>query len=132
MIAGTDTVSVVPPAAGLAKFNYTVTDSKGSSMTRTINLHVSDNTTTGLTNTTIKTLSVYPNPTCDKIFISGFDSKQSENTFYITNTSGQIVMIKKISSDSNNNVTIDVSGLGAGVYLISINNNSATGRFVKR
>jgi hypothetical protein len=132
MIAGTDTALVVPLATGLANFTYTVTDAEGSSMTRTVNLHVTSNTTTGLSNASIKTLSVYPNPTNDKIYISGFESNQSNNIFYITNTNGQIVMAKKISSGSDDTITIDVSNLNAGVYIISTNNNSAIGRFVKQ
>ncbi|WP_430404156.1 T9SS type A sorting domain-containing protein [Fluviicola sp.] len=83
--------------------------------------------TAGITDSEKNSVSVYPNPANDLIYIvSDFDV----NTITITDVSGQVVYNN--STVSNNNV--DVSSLTSGVYLVNVATDSGvkTSRFIKK
>jgi hypothetical protein len=130
MLTGTKTARFSSTQKGLAKFNFTVTDAAGSTMTRTINVVVGDNQTS-LENVNQKNVSLYPNPVVEKICVSWLDGIQNINAITISNSAGQRIIEKSIVSGVENKIWLDVSGLKAGVYFVSVGKNSIAGRFIK-
>ena len=130
MISGTKTARFTSSLKGLAKFNFTVTDDAGSTMTRTINVVVGDNQT-ALKNVNQLTMNVYPNPAVEKVCISGLSDLQNTKILSITNSTGQKVIEKIISSVIDDKIWFDVSGLKPGVYFVSVDKNLTAGRFIK-
>tara|TARA_B100000508_G_scaffold141097_1_gene146944 strand:- start:36885 stop:37946 length:1062 start_codon:yes stop_codon:yes gene_type:complete len=59
-------------------------------------------------------LSIYPNPASDKLFIDGFSSNAELKIFSIT---GQVVKSENII---NENLPIDISSLKRGTYLVQV------------
>jgi len=64
-----------------------------------------------------KAITVYPNPSSDKITVSFSSNEKGE--LQILNLSGQLIFYKEINSMREE---IDVSKLPAGVYLITATN----------
>ncbi|TYA59148.1 T9SS type A sorting domain-containing protein [Formosa maritima] len=82
-----------------------------------------------LSNTEFNTqdISIYPNPTSDKINIK---LNSSENhSVYIYNILGKKVMDQNLNGT---NSSIDVSNLSNGIYLLSFKNTNSTFKFVKQ
>lgn len=76
-----------------------------------------------------KTFAVYPNPTNDKIYVSGF-IPNIINELEIVNINGQIV--KKLSVIyTENDTEIEVSDLPKGIYIISVIGSSNKIKLVK-
>ncbi len=72
------------------------------------------------------TVSVYPNPTTDKLYIN--DTSNSFNAAKIYDAQGKIVLSTSLKSGSS----IDVSALVKGVYFIKLSGNSNdTKKFIK-
>ena len=130
LINGTKSARVTSTQKGLAKFNFTVTDAVGSTMTRTINVLVGDNQT-ALKNVNQLTMSVYPNPAVEKICISGLSNSQSSKTIYVTNSAGKKIIEKIISLKNEDKLWVDVSSLKPGIYFITIDKNLTVGHFIK-
>ena len=130
LINGTKSARVTSTQKGLAKFNFTVTDAVGSTMTRTINVLVGDNQT-ALKNVNQLTMSVYPNPAVEKICISGLSNSQSSKNIYVTNSAGQKIIEKIISLKNEDKLWVDVSSLKPGIYFITIDKNLTVGHFIK-
>jgi hypothetical protein len=66
------------------------------------------------------TYQVFPNPTKDEIKViinSGYDIKENNTRYEISNLSGQILIANTLSSMNN---SIDLSNLVPGVYIIKI------------
>ena len=129
ILSGTKTARVISTQKGLSKFSFTVSDAAGSSMTRTINVNITDNNT-ALQNVNLTQFRVYPSPASDKIYLAGLSDKTTEKTIYITNTTGQKFMEKSISSGSDDQF-INVADLKPGVYFITVGKNAGTARFIK-
>ena len=83
--------------------------------------------TASVQDTSLNTVSVYPNPTKNVLNISGIDNLQSYRIF---NLLGKEILAK---TEIQNN-SIDVSNLKKGVYFITIKdeNNTYTKKFIKR
>jgi hypothetical protein len=62
---------------------------------------------------------VYPNPTTDYIMISGIDSEAKAEVFSIT---GQKIKEVKFT----NEITLSLSDVTAGVYLVKISNKNSS------
>ena len=129
MLPGTKTAHFSSTQKGLAKFNFTVTDAAGSTMTRTINVLVGDNQT-ALGNVNVESVSIYPSPATNEICISGLAYKNDFSTIYITNASGQKVLSKR-QNNTDNKIYLDVSSLTSGVYFVSAGKISKVARFIK-
>ena len=69
---------------------------------------------TGLNDSYLAKISLFPNPANDQIRIEGLDG---ENEIQIFSTTGRLVKTAKLS----NNEALNVSDLNAGVYLVRIN-----------
>jgi hypothetical protein len=81
----------------------------------------------GIEGTQATALALYPNPVRDELFISGVSG---DAKIVITDLSGRTVVgVKNFSPSQNDNLSINVSHLAKGVYLIKVNN--VTGKIVK-
>lgn len=79
-------------------------------------------------------LKVYPNPTSDVLNVS-FTLDNADNVMYImTDMTGRVVNILNSKNVTSEIQTIDVSGLAAGVYMITAKTSKgiSTERFVKQ
>ncbi len=128
VLSGDTIARVVPTQKGLAKFNFTVTDDQGSSMTRTINLYV-DDSGTNVDQVLQNGISVYPNPATNVLNITGMD-KNITDGINILNVAGQKVMKVNVNTTQGNVLKIDISGLQSGVYFVNAG-NQPTVRFIK-
>jgi len=120
--ATTGTISGTPTATILATmFTITAYNSSGSSAT-TISLETSVLGTKTFNNQQI--FSIYPNPTNNELFVKS--SSDEEVNYSITNTIGQIIQQGILKT----NQPIDLANIAAGLYLISIKNESY--KFIKQ
>lgn len=69
---------------------------------------------------TIETITLYPNPTSSKVFFDNSNTSFKDVTIY--NYLGQVVSKSAITSVSNNQ-EIDFSDLSTGVYIVKFSNN---------
>jgi len=113
MLPETKTARFSSSQKGLAKFNFTVTDAAGSTMTRSINVLVGDNQT-AVGNVNVESVSIYPSPATNEICISGLAYKNDFSTIYITNVSVQKVLPKMLTT-TDNKIYFAVSSLTSGV-----------------
>ena len=76
-------------------------------------------------------ISIFPNPTSDKLFIETNNLKTSIYNLEILNTTGQVVLAKQIT---NSIEQVDLSGQAAGVYFVKLQsvNNSVVRKIVKQ
>ena len=79
-------------------------------------------------------ISVYPNPSSDKLFVTGLKGGVKEFTgLSVYDISGRVVMTRKITSSANANSVVDISALQQGTYFIKLTGNrTRTIRFIKR
>ncbi|MDR1591450.1 MAG: leucine-rich repeat protein [Prevotellaceae bacterium] len=80
----------------------------------------------GIDGTQATALALYPNPVRDELFISGISGYANVE---ITDLSGRTVGVKNISPLQTGEISINLSHLAKGVYLIKIGNQ--TGKIVK-
>jgi hypothetical protein len=73
-------------------------------------------------------ISIYPNPTTDKIAIQGFSQKLTASNCSLFSVEG-----KQFNIDVLDNNTLDTSNLESGVYFVRITTQAgaATVQFVK-
>ena len=84
---------------------------------------VYDGTTVGLEESKVVSISIYPNPTVDVIYVKGLDANVG---YKIVDVMGRVLL-----SDSNyNGESINVASLPAGVYLLQSAN--AVVKFIKK
>ncbi|MCL2072992.1 MAG: choice-of-anchor J domain-containing protein [Marinilabiliaceae bacterium] len=94
-----------------ASFNYTMPN---ENKTLTANFEY-----VGIKSLVSSTLSVYPNPATDKLYIS---SEISINAISLFDATGRIVLVyEKVG---NSEFTIDISGLSSGVYFVNIDDTT--------
>ena len=75
-------------------------------------------------NLSLTGISLYPNPTHDKITIDLPENyKQSETFYYVQNLNGQKISVNGVSS-GDGHYEADISGLSDGLYIMVINNTS--------
>lgn len=81
---------------------------------------------------TVISVSCRPNPASTTLHLT-LPSGASPRELFIHNAAGQQVRYQRLKDAANDDVTIDVSGLPAGVYSIVVNTKTGTGsvRFVK-
>jgi hypothetical protein len=84
---------------------------------------------TKINNNSIQQISIYPNPSYQKIYVQ-LEKQINPNidTYYIFDTNGKIVAQNNLSQ------TIDVSQLNTGNYILLINNNNTlySSKFLKK
>jgi hypothetical protein len=126
------------PISGETFQTYTVTQSGFYSVwvTSVIGCQSSSSpkqvTITGLENNTIaSSISLSPNPAKDVLFINGNEKDNKKANYSIYSIKGQL--IKSGELFLNNNESISISDLSAGVYEIkvSINQTNSSYKFIK-
>ncbi|MEX0595638.1 MAG: T9SS type A sorting domain-containing protein, partial [Candidatus Paceibacterota bacterium] len=80
----------------------------------TLNLSVGD--------ASLNSIKVYPNPTSDNLYISG--SNLAINNIEVLDVNGRI--LKSVDFANLTEVSIDLSGLTNGVYIVSIKSDEGT------
>lgn len=79
-------------------------------------------------------LSLYPVPAADDLFIKyGGNTSQSVN-ISVTDMSGKLVLTREAESSEKQELRLDISSLSPGVYILQLSNGEgfATARFSKR
>ena len=80
----------------------------------------------------ISELSVYPNPTAGKLVISFNSKTKSKVILTVVDLLGNIVHLERIDAlEDANNVTIDLTGLSNGMYILSLQNEALEVRKLK-
>lgn len=77
-------------------------------------------------------LSVYPNPATDAVIIESFHSESEGSRISVSNAAGTVLKQDQLTSQR---IELDVSDLGSGVYLISIEHKDGSSeqtQFVKQ
>ncbi len=77
-------------------------------------------------NSFAKGITVYPNPTSDKITIDINNSKDKKITISLKNVLGQEVFVRKQSVPINTKEVIDITAFAKGIYCLEVKNSEAT------
>ena len=116
----TGEISGTPITNGTFNFAVKATNSAGNDVK---NLSISI-VTTGIAETEMSNIKVYPNPTKGEIRIQNY--KLQEGDYTIFNVAGQAVGLgfkPDHQPNRNSETTIDISHLPAGIYYLKINND---------
>jgi hypothetical protein len=100
---------------GTATGTITVVD---GDITKTVNIL----STVGIAPVTAKTIKLYPNPTNGNLFVNLPENNGNAVTISITNMIGSVIQVKKVDNPSDQ-VRLDLSGLGKGIYFIKVTGN---------
>ena len=88
---------------------------------------VTDTVTTGINKVENLAFSFFPNPVVDHLIIQWSIEEMKDLSLTITNTSGVEVYRKKVAKQSaQRKITVDVSGMAAGIYWLSATTASQT------
>ena len=119
-----DSTIAIPTTIGLYPYTYTIENELGCVSDTTIYIFVTN--TIGVEKLTKNNyIKLYPNPVNNHITI---ESTENINTIEILSVTGNI--IKQLTIEQLNNLTIDITTLKKGIYFIKINDNK-TIKFVK-
>jgi PKD repeat protein len=90
-----------------------------------------NNLTLGVDEDVENTFGLYPNPASDELFITSAKDVNGTTVLEVTSLAGKRVMVQTVCSmNANGRLRLDVSGLGQGMYLLSV--QSGEGRSVIR
>lgn len=87
--------------------------------------YILQGTSTGIDNVDANSISIYPNPVKNLLYVTNSEQLTMNNDAVITDLLGRTIGIFQLSITNS----IDVSSLPAGIYLLKIGNY--TGRFIK-
>jgi len=107
--------------------NATVTVS-GSGLTGTVSVTQNGATPNSLGDVKSSEIKVYPNPAKNELIIENENLNKENETVQIIDFSGRIIIISQFEP-SNSQLTIDVSHLQSGIYLLKIGNYRS--KFIK-
>ncbi|MEQ8416849.1 MAG: DUF5018 domain-containing protein [Imperialibacter sp.] len=117
-ITVSDKASVSPGSEVAQDFSaavvYTVTAEDGSTQEWTVTVTVEEGTKTGIPEV-FANLSVYPNPTVDKVHISGL---VNGTELRLINLSGTV--LNQVSQSLHDTESISLAGLTGGVYVLQV------------
>ncbi|WP_422360336.1 MBG domain-containing protein [Reichenbachiella sp.] len=113
-----DGVSEAPSAAGTYEV-VAIIDETNYTGSTTATLTINEVTVTGVQPTTVE-ISVYPNPTSDKMSISGIHSGLAKLS--LVDIEGRTVLSQDISPKEK----VDVSSLKSGLYLLTLDHQNIT------
>ena len=99
---------------------YTVTISSVSGCNTTLTFTViDDSTTVGISKSDLIALSIYPNPTNDKVYINYNVSTTDNLIVNILDLQGKIIYSKNVATH-NGQLMVDLSELSDGVYFVNL------------
>jgi hypothetical protein len=148
-LAGSVPATIVDGTTGTASFPYTVPagstrddmhavalllDNTTGAIVNAKSISIADGSSAGLEESTISNMVVYPNPSSDIVNVK-FDGQGGEYTVTATDVAGVTVSALTLENAFGSQlVSIPVSGLAAGVYMITVSNNgvSTTQRIIVR
>ncbi|MGZ3863244.1 MAG: T9SS type A sorting domain-containing protein [Bacteroidia bacterium] len=110
----TNGVPFTPTAT--ANYIVTATDTNGCSNTDSITVFVDYNCTTGIKNTSIASVKLYPNPANN---IVTFQSEEKPGSILIYNSMGEMALQ---TNSQNTKTEIDISKLSKGIYTVKVQN----------
>ena len=71
-----------------------------------------------------QTLKVYPNPAIERVVLEFSNKSSGVSDILIFNTSGQLVLVKRVDLQGNNTIELDIKNFNSGNYIIKIFNAS--------
>lgn len=89
-------------------------------------LSILETTSTNERNLAFKSLSIYPNPAVDEVFIQWDDPIASNALISLYDMEGKLIMSEKIQS-GDPQMRLDVSHLAPGTYILSLSNGQSLG-----
>ena len=86
-----------------------------------------------ITDLIVAELSVYPNPTMNEVVVSGLPQNSTIRDMYVVNTLGEKTPIQQPGLMTNSTLTVDVTTLPAGSYILVVTTEEGTygGQLVK-
>ncbi|NOZ35459.1 MAG: T9SS type A sorting domain-containing protein [Chlorobi bacterium] len=115
----TKTFSGIPENAGVFQIKVKATDIAGANTSDIYTLTVKGSS--DISNVSESDFNIYPNPTTGRFFIA--NSKPVELHYIITDITGSIIKEEK---SFTNKEEINLTGFGAGIYFIKIQNETKT------
>lgn len=108
------------PAVGIIANDtlvYKVTDDAGNTDSATVYIAVVDTTASGINDTYLSQISVYPNPFASQVFVRGI-THETEAELY--SSTGALLHKETLNADG----TLNVSGLSTGLYVLKLQNGN--------
>lgn len=117
--AKTQNINVTTPGT----YTVSVTDSNGCSNTFSTSVGINNSDTcafaTSVNEINKEYVSLYPNPAQENVMLKFFSNNTENTGIKLTDVTGRVVMTKEfIATAGENNVTLDVSSVPAGMYYI--------------
>ncbi|HBG70989.1 MAG: hypothetical protein A2W93_03195 [Bacteroidetes bacterium GWF2_43_63] len=127
-VSGTNLIGDIVMGNHYSVVNYTFTDSHGCYNTATDSVYIY-NCDTGFPETQDLSVSIYPNPAADAVYII---HDNSINHLEIVSVDGKMVWSTSMNPESNTTI-VDISALEKGTYFLRYRSNDAAGviSFVK-
>lgn len=82
---------------------------------------------TGVSNSSLNAVSVFPNPAKDQVSISGLTTIKGDKTIILSNISGQIISTTKIAATKT--ASFSIKQLPAGMYMLQLRTEEGTANF---
>jgi hypothetical protein len=125
--ASTQTALFTPALTGLGKFKFTVTDAAGATTSRIVGLRVESSAAAVEKVQVNAPLQVYPNPVKELLNLSYYAVETDKAEIMLTNQAGAVVLHKQYNAiGGQNNVSLNVSGLASGSYLVTVKTGQTT------
>lgn len=109
-------------------YTVTVTDSNGCTANFTTNVPMSTDpgcSATGINEVTRQHVSMYPNPAHDNVLLKYFSRAGETTTIKVTDVTGKVIKVQTVqSTEGENNININLSGMNSGMYYINILSNN--------
>ena len=105
-----DMVEFTPTSAGLGSFDFTVTDSDGDSMTRTVNILIGYDLDVPVKIIPTSQIKVYPVPSNGEFFIE-MENSSPKSIFKIFDISGKEILAGNIEAGATQNVSLKTQGV---------------------
>ncbi len=115
----TKTFSGIPETSDIYQIEVKATDIAGANTSDIYTLTVKGSS--DISNVSESDFNIYPNPTRGKFFI--VNSKPAELHYIVTNITGSII---KEAKTFTNKEEVDLTGFGAGIYFVKIQNETET------
>lgn len=119
-VSSTNELTVSSVSTGVQDYSVYVTDANGCSGSDTIT--VTYEVCSGLINNSNNSISVFPNPAIDRLFVTGISQN---SVISIVNPVGQEVMRQTLSSDGE----LNVAALQPGIYHVVVTSEKETATF---
>jgi hypothetical protein len=100
----------------------------------TINTHlvVTEGSTLGVEETEMENISMYPNPANENVTLNFVSTEGGNYQISISDINGKLVSSQNyLAKTGNNGQQISLSGMNAGIYLVTITNENGNAQHLK-